>query len=281
MNAKPDELDSVNHLIALGYVDPDVAELQKSALHDRREETLRQVNERLKQGELAAAAAVLEQSIIADSDWIAAHQSLAEIYARVKNWNEVQRRLNWLTWHGIESPRLSFIAGAAALARRDLPSALDSLEYAHYTEPSLPGLKTLLANVFVRLQRLVAAEVLFQQAIALNPSDANAMAGQSQVCLKLGKFAAAADWALQALEHNLHLAPAHYYLGIALKQLGQTDAARQAFESYAKLNPERTAPYRWLMRIADACNDGASRLADYRSIAGEIIARRRQLRTNK
>jgi tetratricopeptide (TPR) repeat protein len=162
-----------------------------------------------------------------------------------------------------------------ALASRNLPEALEELEYATHVEPKLAGIQSLLGATLMRLRQWEAAETAFQRAVEQDPADAQALDGLAAVALERKNFEDAAHWALEALEQNMQLFRAHWHLGIALAHLNRTEAAIAALTTCARLDPTRAAPLDWLSRIA---NDqlGDTVLAQrYRDQARNVVRQRR------
>jgi len=269
---------SVHHLVELGYVDPDEEAARVVAARERQRRALRQAAELAAQGRLAEAATLLETLAADDSEWVSPRRLLAEIYYRQGRCTQAQDQLDWLAFRGIEHPRLALLAGALALHRADLQSAREWLEYARHVAPDLSGVQTLTGTLLLRLGRVDEAARSFERAVQQNANDAAALAGQAAVFLRRGQYEEAADWALRALEQDMQLFRAHVHLGLALAQLGRPKEALQALEISAKTDPTRSAPYRWLRRIAEEQLGDAPRAARYRQLGQEVIHHRRERR---
>jgi tetratricopeptide (TPR) repeat protein len=169
------------------------------------------------------------------------------------------------------------IAGAIALARRNLQSALDDLRYACHAEPSLPSVHTLLGMALFRLGQWDAAEDAFREAAQQNPADAQARDGLAAVFLRQGEYEDAADWALRALEQDMKLFRAHYHLGVALAHLDRPKEAVAALETSARIDPSRAAPFYWLSRVAARQLHDAQRGGQYQKIGRERVRKRRSM----
>jgi tetratricopeptide (TPR) repeat protein len=245
-----DDQSSVYHLVELGYVDPDEAATHDASRRRQQHIELRKAAELAAGVKLDEAAQILESLCAEDPNWIAPRQLLAEVYFRKGRLDAAQRQLDWLTFNGVESPRLALLAGAIALGRREIASAIELLEYAAYVEPDLPSIHRLLGTALLRASRVSEAADAFYEAIRRKVSDARALDGLAAVSLRQAKFDDAADWALQALEQDMQLFDAHLHLGLALACLNRPDDALKALEAGAKLDPKRSAPYRWMAKIA-------------------------------
>jgi tetratricopeptide (TPR) repeat protein len=259
----------------LGYVDPDVVAAREAALRSQLEAELQQATKSYAKGELAEAARLFERLAIDDPDWIAPRQLLAEIHYRAGRLDECQSQLDWLIEHGVEHPRLSLIAGAVALAHREFAIAVEALEYAAYVEPDLPSVHTLLGTVLLRLGRLETAESSFTKAIEHNPADVNAYDGLSAICIQRGEFEEGANFALEALEHDIRFFRAHYHLGVALAKMNRAPESIAALETAAKVDVNSAAPYNWLSRIAQKQLADPRLAAEYREKGRAVIRRRR------
>jgi tetratricopeptide (TPR) repeat protein len=277
MPAQDDE-SSVRHLFELGYVDPDDVAARESSRRRQQHAELKTAADLAAGGKLEEAAHLLQSLCANDPNWIAPRQLLVEIYFRARRFREAQAELDWLTYNGVESPRLSLPAGAMALGRRELTSAIELLEYAAHVAPDLPSVHTLLGTALLRAARVVEATEAFQEAIQRNSADARALDGLSAVCLLQAKFDEAADWALQALEQDIKLFDAHFHLGLALARLDRPEDALRALEAGAKVDSTRGAPYRWMAKIARAQLNDPERTDDYIERGHAVVRQRRNRR---
>ena len=276
-DSRQDEDLSVRHLIELGYTDPAEVDARRAALRRRLDDDLRRAIELLRSSRQSDATRLLDRLIKEDPDWIAPRQLLADIHFRAGDWKAAQSNLDWLAHHNVVTPRLALMSATLAVQRRALRCALEDLEYACHVDPALGGARSLLGTVRMRLGLWETAEETFKQAHAQNSTDARALDGLSAVALRRGDFEEAAHRALEALEHDMRLYPAHYHLGIALVRLGRAEAAGEAFLTCARLDPSRAAPFYWMSRIArERQNEIAA--AEYRNHGLEILRRRRQRR---
>jgi len=82
-----------------------------------------------------------------------------------------------------------------------------------------------------------ASRAAFQRATELDPHLALAHLGLAGCATFTGRFAAAANHALDAVALRHNLTTAHLALGVALEQLGQTDEACQAYRVALSVDP--------------------------------------------
>jgi tetratricopeptide (TPR) repeat protein len=273
-----DDESSVYHLVELGYVDPDETAAREASRRRQQHSEFKNAAELSAGIKLDEAAQILEALCADDPNWIAPRQLLAEVRFRAGQFSEAQATLDWLTCNGVESPRLSLLAGTIALGRREIASAIELLEYAAYVEPDLPGIHRLLGTALLRAARVSEAADTFHEAVRRNRTEARALDGLAVVCLRQAKFDDAADWALQALDHDMHLFEAHFHLGLALAGLNRPDDALKALESSSKVDPNRIAPYRWMAKIVHEQLDDFERAQCFIERGREVIRQRRNRR---
>jgi tetratricopeptide (TPR) repeat protein len=278
VNEPSDQDASVRHLVELGYFDPADLAANEARLRQKSAATLRDAEEMLRAGRLSDAIGLLNTAAAEDPAWIVPHQKLAAIHYRAGQWNEAEVELDWLTFHGIEHPQLALISGTIALERRQLQRALEYLEYAVYVAPEIPGVLNLLGRAFLRLNRLDDAEAAFQKSLETNSSDAYALDGLAAICLRNREYKKAADFALNALGHDMQVFGAHYRLGIALSFLDRPAGAITALETAARLRPTVAALYWWLARIANVQLKDVKRAKNYYDRGLELVRHRREVR---
>jgi tetratricopeptide (TPR) repeat protein len=268
MNVQHSDAGSVDHLLALGYVDPAEVSAREKDSERRYVVEIKHIRGLVAENRCVDALSALVRLIEQEPERVSPRQLLALVLYRAGRWRQTIDAIDWLACHGIESPRLAFMSGHIALMRRDMSSALTQLDYACVAGPELPGAFALLGEVMLRLYRIEEADAAFQRALEANPSDAVALDGLAVVHLRRGDPERAANAALRALDCSHQMYRAHYHLGVALTQLEQPNAAMHAFETCLRLGPTRIAPYYWLERLA------AERLHDHE--AADVYRKRRR-----
>jgi predicted Zn-dependent protease len=252
--------------------------VREAGLRLQLEAELQQARQQLSRGDIQEAQRALEQLAANDPQWIAPRPLLAETYYRAGRLAEARSQLDWLAEHAVEHPRLSLIAGAIALSRREYAAALEELEYACYVEPTLPSIHRLLGMALVRLGEWNRAEDSFRNAISQNSDDAVAYDSLAAIRIRRGRFEEAANLALEAVERDIQLFAAHYHLGIALMNIGRGKEAITALETAAKMDPNRAAPYYWLSRIAAEQLGDSVQASRYRDAGRNVVRRQRKRR---
>lgn len=276
-NAQAED-DVVRHLCELGYVDPSAVAVRNTLVQQQLEAELQKAKKLLAGGAAEEGIRELERLAAEDSAWITPHQLLVELYYRSGRLAEASTHLEWLAEHAVEHPGLSLIRGTVAMARREMGTALEELEYAAYVEPSLPGVYSLLGTAYLRLRRLAEARKSFEQAIDTNDGDAVAYVGLASIALASGECEEAAGLALEALQRDLHSYEGHCRLGLALMRLSRLADATTAFEQAARVNPRRGAAYGWLARIAHESGD-LEAVARFRDLAIDGMRQRKTQRS--
>lgn len=274
VSAPPDP--AVDHLMALGYVDPLETAAQTKA-EQCRQETLRNRALSLLDGaQVEEAIEVLRDLQARQPLWPLPYELLAEVFLQRGQCDLAATELQFLVHHGAESARLYLMLGKLALAKRDTADALRHLHVADHIAANLHGLRLAQATALVRRRDFPAAQEAFRASQQTDGPSAVAWDGLAVCSLALGQFDQAAESALAALEQDMHFARAHYHLGIALVELGRLDDARRVLESSAAIDPQFVAPWRWLARLSrDYLHDHRQAEA-YRARGRQVIRDRRQ-----
>jgi tetratricopeptide (TPR) repeat protein len=266
---------AVSHLLELGYVDPDEIAAKEVANRCQQETELNRALSLLDGG--FAPQAVSQLKLIAEHnpDWLQPHELLAKAYYQANQRELAKQEIDWLTWHGDESPQLYFLKGAIALDERQFDLALVHVRCARSARQPLPGLLALEGCIHLRRRDFAAAETAFQSSIDVDGPTPRALDGLATICLRSGRHEDAALHALDALERDMRFGRAHYHLGLALLRLNRLPEAYRAFESWAVAEPQRAASYRWLAHLAQHHLNDSSLAAMYRNQAREAVRRRR------
>lgn len=268
---------SVQYLLELGYVDPEEQAGKESADRCRRETELNKAISQLDAGLVSPAISTLEQLSQEHRHWLRPHEQLAEAYYRANMLPVARQEIDWLMCRGDEKPQLYFLLGAIDFAERQFDLAIEQLRCAGRAGTSLPGLHGLEGSTHLHRRDFAAAETAFQSALDFDGPSPRAHDGLAVVYLHLGRYEDAALNALAALDTEMRYGMAHYHLGVALLHLDKPSEALRAFESWAAIEPERPAPYRWLAHVCQKHLDDSPRAATYRRRGREVVRRRREI----
>jgi tetratricopeptide (TPR) repeat protein len=136
-----------------------------------------------------------------------------------------------------------------ALAQRDSRLARSLVNEAYKLNPSNPMAMRKLGLLLLRLREWESLANVAQQALAANEQDAIAWLGLAAAQLRLGKAAESAEAATRAIQLKYFLPDAHLVLARALVARGQWPEARQAMETYLKLQPNNRAAATYFKRM--------------------------------
>ena len=112
-----------------------------------------------------------------------------------------------------------------------------------------------LGLLLLRLREWESLANVAQQALATNENDPIAWLGLAAARLRQGRAPEAAESAMRAIRLKYFLPDAHFILARALVAGGQWQEARQAMETYLKLQPNNRAAAAYFKRMrADGRN---------------------------
>ena len=265
---------SIEHLVALGYVDPhDLARMHAEGERCHAA-TLSLAQAQIDAGELGEARDALTELAGAAPAWTAPRRLLAQVEVQSGRAAEAISHLDWLEEHGVEHAELALLRAAAELRRRRFDDALAAAEYARALREPFPAADVAIAGAHPPRAPTPAAAEAFEQALGEEPHRTDALAGMAAVALRRGEPEAAVDFALRALDADMTVPAVHQRLGIALAQLGNMPAAEAAFRTAATLGPRLAGPCRRLARLAEERGDHAAAAA-MRQQGRELVRRRR------
>ena len=143
-----------------------------------------------------------------------------------------------------------------ALAQRDSQLARSLVNEAYKLNPGNPMAVRKLGLLLLRLREWESLANVAQQALATNEHDAIAWLGLAAAQLRLGGAAEAAEAATRAIQLKYFLPDAHFILARALVARGQWPKARQAMETYLKLQPNNRAAVTYFKRMRSNGGNG-------------------------
>jgi tetratricopeptide (TPR) repeat protein len=271
-----DQNDAVHYLLELGYADPDDVAARESANECRQETELNRAVSLLEAALVPQAVAQLNQIAEQNPDWLLPHELLAKAYYQSSERKLAKHEIDWLSWHGDETPPLYLLMAAIALEERHFDLALEYLRCAKRARLPLPGLLALKGSVHLRKRQFMAAAEAFQSSIDSDGPTAQALDGLATTSLHAGRHEEAALHALAALERDMRFGRAHFHLGLALLQLKRVPEALRAFETWAAIDTERAAPFFWLAHVARHHLHDLSLASSFRHQSRERVRLRRE-----
>jgi tetratricopeptide (TPR) repeat protein len=177
-----------------------------------------------------------------------------------------------------DSAGMKLLWARIKLARGDLGGALKALLAAEEMDPQSPGIYIQLGDAYGRLLQWQNAKLAYEKAVALDPDNALAFQGLSNVYRRLGDNQQTVDCALRAVSLLHRLPLAHFNLGVALARSGDSERAAVAFETALRFQPEMVNAHRYLATI-NKSNGGNPEKAEFHRTEVIRLARRRRGRS--
>ncbi len=173
---------------------------------------------------------------------------LADCYQRAMRLDDCRNLLDYIASgecyeQGLENknarvlPQLDFLYGLLELNSGNLETARERLLKAEEQLGQTRGLHTNLGNIYQRLEKWDDAERAYTKALETDPDDHSALAGMAVIHLRAGRHDLSISCALQSLSVLYYQPQVHYFLAVALANLGQRDRAREALEVTLRINP--------------------------------------------
>jgi len=138
---------------------------------------------------------------------------------------------------GREAPVTDYLHAQVLIAEKRYAEALAALERVREGRLLRPGLFLEIADLCLRLRRWRDARRVYEDALAVDPDNAQAHLGLCRIALRQRKFSVAAHAALDALDKTYHDPQAHFLLGRALTGMHEHERAADAFRAAISLNP--------------------------------------------
>ena len=173
-----------------------------------------------------------------------------------------------------DSAGMKLLWARIKLARGDLGGALQALLAAEAMDPQSPGIYIQLGDAYSRLLQWQNAKLAYEKAVALDPDNALAFQGLSNVYRRLGDNQQTVDCALRAVSLLHRLPLAHFNLGVALARSGENERATVAFETALRFQPEMINAHRYLATI-NKSNGGNHEKAEFHRNEVIRLTRRR------
>ncbi|MEM6785778.1 MAG: alkaline phosphatase family protein [Bacteroidota bacterium] len=246
------EREALDHLVALGYVDP-LPDDQRTLLDRTRAETrLNLARVYLAQRKHAEALPLLQAGFEPNAPHrIYAGTWLLQAYVdtnRVGDARAVLDTLRGLYDEGVEgppAPALDLLEGRLLL-REGLPeAALSCFRALLDRAPSNTTVLLLLGRALVRQEAYAEALTTFARVLDLDPDNARALHGRAQAFIGLKQYEEACTAAYEAVARFYNYPEAHFHLGVALARLGHASRSLEAFQVCLAQAPGMAAAHRW------------------------------------
>jgi len=175
-----------------------------------------------------------------------------------------------------QTPVIDYLNAQVLTAEKRYQEALEALERVTEAHLVRPGVLLQTADLYLRLGRWRDAQQVYEEALAIDPDNAQAHVGKCRVALRRKEFSNAAHSALDALQRVHRYPVAHFLLGRALTGMEEYERAAEAFRAAIFLNPNFPEAHARLAAVLEKrLNDGESAREHRR------LARRMRRRENE
>lgn len=165
------------------------------------------------------------------------------------------------------------------MGRGNLKEAYRNVERAEEMNAASPNIYTQIGRLYEDLVQLDKAKSAYEKAVELDPDNALAFQGLSNVYRRQGLNQETVDAALRAVGLLHRLPVAHFNLGVVLARGGQPQRAIVAFETALKFAPKMHNAHRYLATLHRTNGGDLKKAAFHRAEATKLLGRRPQLKT--
>lgn len=241
---------NVQHLVELGYSDPQETTTRNTVERQQLTAESTRINELSNAGEYADAIALIRSLLQSWPEDASLRFQAAQWFQQHLLHKVALQQLAELMYQGVETAPVAALRGEVLLSLRQLPDAIDQLEYARHLDEYQPGIHRLLGEAYARTEQDKQAKDAYEADLELNEENPLALDGLAALALRQSQYNEAADLALRALTGDMKLATAHYRLGISLLHLDKLPEAVQALETAIHVSPTIISPFRTLARLS-------------------------------
>ncbi|MEX2218894.1 MAG: tetratricopeptide repeat protein [Phycisphaerales bacterium] len=238
----------LKQLVDLGYIaapSGDQQQLVETTLRDRKA-VLAQVH--LSAGRYAQAERLLRE-LVAEHPNPRHRSRLAMALIEQERFDEAAQILEGLAGEPTEAPIATLMLAQIHFGRGRYDEAASVLEKMAAHGIRLPAIYTQLGRVRLRQNLWPEAQRAYEEALRIDPDDADAMDGLGVALRNQGRAEDAVYQHMKSVALDPNRAIGHLNLGIALADLKQIDWSIRAMETAAQLAPDAPQPHRFLARI--------------------------------
>ncbi|HEX4665283.1 MAG TPA: tetratricopeptide repeat protein [Chthoniobacterales bacterium] len=132
------------------------------------------------------------------------------------------------------------------LVKREPKKVIPEMEKLDHAFPGLPSAKYRLAKAYLQEDKIPQASIALDEAVAKNPTYAEAIVARADLNLRTGQAQPAADALERVLKKNPGFKPAQLLLADAYRALGRLDDAAAIFRQQIEATPNLPDPYFFL-----------------------------------
>ena len=221
----------MDQLVALGYIDPPGEKVQENIEKQGRETQFYLARVHLYNHQADKAVPILEKIYAQAPDETRYALRLANCYRELNRPAEAKVIVQALIdKQEKDIPGLDALKASILLDEENFDEAIPLLERATQNDPRNPGVHLRIAGAYFQMKKWLEAEKSYRAALELDPDNARAYHGLAVTHLRQDRLEDAVDAALSAIARQYFMPAAHFYLGQALRRLGQWQPAAQAFQ---------------------------------------------------
>jgi len=173
-----------------------------------------------------------------------------------------------------QTPVIDYLKAQVLTAEKRYEEALEALERVTEAQLVRPSVLLQTADLYLRLGRWRDAQQVYEDALAIDPDNAQAHAGKCRIALRRKEFSVAAHSALDALQRVHHYPVAHFLLGRALTGMEEYERAAEAFRAAIFLNPNFPEAHARLALLLEKHLNDRESAREHRRLARRMRSRR-------
>lgn len=233
-----DAKEELRQLIELGYVE-DPGENSQAAIKSTVDENNYNLSRsHINGGEWEEGIKILEKLHTENPKTLRFAVRLAHAYQNTGQYKDARKVVNHIREiQDRESPQLDILEGTLLLAEQRYKLALNLFQKAEREGGEQANLQLRIANAYMQLNKLKAAENAIESALKSDPESESAFYTLGLIYFKSLRFEEALGAFLDAIGLMYYQPQAHYYVGESLAKLGEYEKAIEAFDICLKLVP--------------------------------------------
>src|SRR5260221_2287145 len=214
-------------------------------------------------GKFADAAKYLAQASAADPGNAELHNDLAQSCLSAKTYDCAMQAYSWILQRTPDSAASHMLLGEALDGLGKTPEAITEFEAAVKADSRVPNVNFGLGYLYWKLRRCDQAAEAFENEIAADPQNAQALAYLGDVELKRENAEKALSLLTRAIAIRTDLRVAQLDLGVILTQQKKYPEALKALRRAEQLDPEQPEVHFRLGRLYQAMGDNATAQKEY------------------
>ena len=264
--------EAMAQLVELGYIEAPGEDKQKRLNQVRNESQFYLAKSFMHSKKHEEALPILEKLFNENPSIIRYAFRLASCYQALRRNPECRKIIESLRENNVkEMPHLDFLEGTLLIRENRPRKALAALKKAEEETTAHPNLHVQVGKAYLMMKKWQDAERAFQNALAIDIDNSEALHGLSISFLRQERYEEAAEEALNAIGLTYHFPQAHYHLGEALYGKGEYQQASEAFGMAAKMTPGNRKAHQWLIKLYEGPLQQPDKAGNHREFIAEKI----------